>query len=142
MQSRQRNEQTMASLLFGCCACICLSVILGLVIATLVKVNHLEGKIVVPTPAPTMVASAAAAALAGATNNAQSGLRNALLRHNIAGLKQDAVAPDAAAAADADADAQADPAAGNEQKAEAATGRKLSLAERIARAKQMSRRQK
>lgn len=140
------NRPNPALLVFGCCACVCMSVVLGLLIATLVKVNHLEDKIAMPVMAAAATAISAGADLAA--NQSPHGVRNALLRHNIAGLKQGTENRNPRAAEVA-RDPEQPPGRGppgqqpvHEQQPEQKPVHELSLAERIARAKQMSNRQR
>jgi len=87
---RRTREQTMAQLLFGCCACICLTAILGVTIAALVQINHIAHEL--ETPAPTQapavssVGAVAASAAAAASSSTGSSARSALLKHGLAGL--------------------------------------------------------
>jgi len=119
---------------------------LGLLITVLVKLNHLEDKVAMAVPIMASTTTAVGTELAAQQQQSPHGVRNALLRHNIAGLKNGAekraanVARDQEqpVAHDADADGDSVP----DQVDPTKPAHELSLAERIARAKQMVNRQR
>src|SRR6056297_1016915 len=141
--NEMRGRANPAVLIFACCACLCMTVVIALLIVVLVRVSHLESAMpVVASAATAMSANAAAAATPLAQQQQQQspqGVRNALLRHNIAGMKHDGVTVEAKKAAPQAVEADNAP---KQDESPKRAVRELSLAERIARAKQTVQRER
>jgi len=121
-----------------------MTVVIALLIVVLVRVSHLESAMpVVASAATAMSANAAAAAtpLAQQQQQQQSpqGVRNALLRHNIAGMKHDDVKVAVKKAAPQAVEVDNAP---KQDESPKRAAHELSLAERIARAKQTVQRER
>ena len=121
-----------------------MTVVIALLIVVLVRVSHLESAMpVVASAATAMSANAAAAAATPLAHQQQQqspqGVRNALLRHNIAGMKHDGATVAAKKAAPQAVEVDNAP---KQDESPKRAAHELSLAERIARAKQTVQRER